>query len=350
VTGSKADQLNYALGNIGRLFPSNVDELTYVAVYDADSRPDPTTFLYVGVNARDIFEKKGVMPPAYQQVALYVRNFSKLPQNLRGMMLKLEALYQCRWSIGYELPNYISQNKMAPTSGTSTLRQLAAHRLSYLIGHGCFLRADVLRLVGGFPTYSMTEDLSLGNILSFLQTEIVPVPFLDYCEMPDTLGRLIKQSSLWFASSTSVFATLEYLEKSGVPYHKARALYLVCQRTVMHVAWSVGGLLLMFGLAASLLLFHSPTNLPLLFFGLTSCLSYATLGIAQTLLALRSVRALASRYWPMIFGTMDLRQYAGLIALSPIKAIMNCVGPVMFMALSITGKKHNVAHFKTERT
>ncbi len=351
INGNKASQLNYAVSMFEQLYPTIMDNNTYIGVYDADSRPDISTIAYIGWNASTTLAEFGEMPPAYQQVSLYIKNYLKLRKGIEGILLKLEGFYQTRWSLGYELPNYLRQDYLLSRSRINPILAFFGSRMCYMIGHGCFIRKDILSSVGGFPTYSPTEDISLGYILSYLKYPIRPVPFFDFCEVPESMIILFNQSKVWFATVASVYSTIKYIRMNKFHFEWFRVSYLTIQRTIMNAAWAIGGVLVLSSIIFSMYLPYY--QFIFLIFGIIIGLLYTVLGILSTLNVLRSLLECVHQkaYVDIIYSIFNNSELPLYLALSPIKAITNCIGPMLFFLDLIIAKFMSVtpSYKKTER-
>jgi len=348
--GNKASQLNFAIQELPKMFPTISEPKTYIGVYDADSRPDPHTTTYIGWNATLSQAEGFEFPPAYQQVSIYFKNFTKLPDTMEGILLKLEAIFQTRWSLGYELPNYFEQYINYTNPSKSKLQFLIDSRLNYFIGHGCFIRLDILHKVGGFPTYSATEDLSLGYILSLLKIPIKPIPFFDFCEVPISLKILVNQSKAWFATEMSIFLTVQFVKRNYSNVDWIRVIYLTFQRTIMNVSWALGGVLVLLSILISFLLPYYAKEF--FIFGVISGLSYTTFGIAYMIFFLKSFDSYRNNeYIQDFYKSMDWKAITLSLIYSPLKSIINCIGPLLFFySLLIAKVKHiKPVYLKTER-
>lgn len=348
IVGKKADQLNFALQEIDRLYLAPSADKTFIGVYDADSRPDVRTFEFIAWDVANSIQQKETMPQAYQQIPLYFKNFHTLARTFEGWLLRLEALYQTRWALGYEIPNYRSQTLLLNSS--LRVSSFWNSRLCYLIGHGCFLRLDIIRQVGSFPTYSPAEDLTLGNILSLLGIPIKTIPFFDLCEVPESLSILFHQSRVWFATSMTIFETIHRLQTSlKSRASETRAFYLALQRSIMHVSWAFGGIIFISCLLGSILI--DARAKIFLGLGVISGLTYTTVGIFTVIRSFRILDKLllgvSHREWEI-----SPADFLSFLVLSPLKAITNCIGPVVYFCYSLWSRitLSSQAYKKTERS
>jgi Glycosyl transferase family group 2 len=175
-TGVKSDQLNYAIKIIRGKEPTLLQKNTYIGVYDADSRSNLNTLKILSAKA-----KIDKFPFAYQQPMAYTLNYNSLPNSLDGFIMKGFALFQTRYSLGYEASLFIKNNN---------------NKMVYCMGHGLFIRADFLLKIGLFP--SPIEDTRFGHICSFLKVKVHLLPSLAVTEVTNKISKLIEQTSVWF--------------------------------------------------------------------------------------------------------------------------------------------------------
>lgn len=102
-----------------------------------------------------------------------------------GWILCANALRQTRWTFLHEIPRYF-KNKTDNIS------------LTHVVTHGLFIRLDVLKKVGYFPTDGFGEDLYLGFILRGFGYIVHPIPILENSDSPTTLNSMFRQKYVWF--------------------------------------------------------------------------------------------------------------------------------------------------------
>ena len=157
-TGTMAHQLNYALKDLDR------DDI--VGIYNIDSKPNIDTFKYV---LNNIGDRK-----VLQQVS-YFDNGHK------GIMKSAEN-WQNRWSIVYEMGKYLNSNKL---------------EFKYAIGHGLFMKKELLDNYGFFSEKDINEDNEFGYRLRINNIDIKPIPYLEKADFAKTIKIYIKQQSTW---------------------------------------------------------------------------------------------------------------------------------------------------------
>lgn len=187
-TGGQADQLNYAIGVI--LTENTLEESEiFVALYNADSRPHPQTFKWVSTLSIANPNQR-----IFQQSAIFLQNFSTMRLGngfIAEKLLQANAILQTRWTLAHEIPRILRQGYALRTW----------HRrlfLSHCVGHGLFLRKDVMRELRRLPTETLTEDLFVGFVLSLLGEPIQLVPVFESADMPYSLKSALLQKYVWF--------------------------------------------------------------------------------------------------------------------------------------------------------
>jgi len=170
--GRMAHQLNYAL--------EKLDKDSYIAIYNADSRPHKDTFKYA---SQMINQNKAEV---FQQPAIFIKNYDKLNSFLRA-----SAILQSRWTFAHEIARLLRQSIYS----NKLFRKYA---YAHVVGHGLTIKKGVLDEVGRFPTGTMTEDLFLGYLLRSKGHNIFPIPFLELADAPETLKGLWNQKYVWF--------------------------------------------------------------------------------------------------------------------------------------------------------
>jgi len=167
----KGAQLNEAISII--LKKTRDMEKVYLGIFDVDSRPSDSGLDYI------LRDKSN--PELYQMGVLYYNN------NPKNVLANANAIFQTRWTFCYEFPIIISNY---------TQRKIV--NLAYCLGHGLFIRGDYA-FHNKFSISTQTEDLAFGYYASFNNIFVKPVPFFDYCSVPNNLKDNIKQSARWFA-------------------------------------------------------------------------------------------------------------------------------------------------------
>jgi len=177
--GYMADQLNYMLDHLDAVLSQKIDlEKTYLALYNADSRPHPHTFDEV---KRKIAEGHKVI----QQYSYCMKNYNKLSPILRGF-----AIYQSNFELKTGWMNGILKSKFLYT---------------HVVGHGLFIELETLKNLGNFNTEFWCEDMYLGLQLKANRIEIKPLLALENVETPNSFTNLVRQNAVWFKTTSSFF-------------------------------------------------------------------------------------------------------------------------------------------------
>ena len=174
--GYMTNQLNYMLNNLNKIFNKQIDlKNTYLALYNADSRPSKQTFEEIKQNLKDVNK-------VIQQYSYCMENYDKLPYILKGF-----AIYQSNFEIRTGLINTFFKSNLLYT---------------HVVGHGLVIELETLKKLGNFNTTFWCEDIYLGLQLKFNNIEITPLLTLENMETPNALRKLIKQNSVWFKTTS----------------------------------------------------------------------------------------------------------------------------------------------------
>ena len=193
--GLMAHQLNYVLAK------TKLNNNSFIAIYNADSRPHPKTIEL-------FYEQLYNYPSAkiFQQSSVFLKNFDKLSTRSRlvNMFLKSSAILQTRWTFAHEFPRLLRQS----VSKSKLYKKLAN---AHVVGHGLIIQTKVLKKVGGFPTENVTEDLFLGYLLRSKGYSIYPLLSIEIAESPSTINSLWNQKYVWFWGPMKYWGYFKYL-------------------------------------------------------------------------------------------------------------------------------------------
>lgn len=185
--GKMVDQLNYAFDYILEFFSFDRKNL-FVAIYNADSKPNKQTFSAISKFSN---QSNGRV---FQQSALFFDNWHQI-ENSRGFFerkyLQANAVLQSRWTLAHEIPRFFRQSYFLK-------RWKRRMFLSHCVGHGLFLRGDLIKEIRKMPTGTVTEDLFFGYVLSLLSEPIQSVPVMEMAETPSAFSEALKQKYVWF--------------------------------------------------------------------------------------------------------------------------------------------------------
>lgn len=190
----KVGQLNYAFNYLRE------KGYTYLGVYDVDSRPELNVFMEINQE----LEKNIDLPDVFQQVSNYCNDLGDI-SGLTKIMAFSDAITQTKWALGFEYCIFSIYNWC--------VNKKLIRPLVYCIGHGCFVKCDFLKNVGGFPTHNKNDDLSLGYMCSVLGARIKPLRALDNCQIALGTSMTIKQYAFWYAGSARFADDIRYYSK-----------------------------------------------------------------------------------------------------------------------------------------
>ncbi|MGD8374230.1 MAG: glycosyltransferase family 2 protein [Candidatus Woesebacteria bacterium] len=191
--GRMSHQLNFAITKLGNILEPD----SLLTVYNADSKPHPLTFDWV--------LQKRVHDPTqqiFQQYGDYTKNING---KTNGILLSA-ALWQNRWALGFELSKVL---RSIPNVNNNYLLR----PLNYVIGHGLFMTRNFYDQSIGFSEIFHNEDAILGLEISFLRQKIMPLPFFDVSDTPDTIRSLYTQKIHWFFGPYQAFKYFSFLLK-----------------------------------------------------------------------------------------------------------------------------------------
>lgn len=243
--GVMSHQLNYAVDWYVNQTTANAEEILFV-VYNADSRPDPHTVSWV-LNTKDLLAKGNYYGPAiFQQFGHYVKNLGNFPEaHFPRGILQANAAWQSRWTLGFEVYNTLNQFQGGkPLVSTGMNKMKTIPRFNYCIGHGLFFDYGTYRMIGGFSENTMNEDAIFGLSAGYLGIPIIPIPYLEIADSPDTIRALVIQKSTWFWGPFQAFRYFRILLCTYPSARRIRGflrlLWLTCSLYVHAIQWAVG--------------------------------------------------------------------------------------------------------------
>jgi hypothetical protein len=203
--GRKAEQLNWALRP--EVLASVLEDASrdpsrvFVAVSDADSVPDPDTLRWI---AGEELAGRGAL--AYQGVTLSLANWEAL--DTRG---RICAIQQSSIFTRVSLARLINEPKRVRAieavarfvpgwlgRWVRPVLEFCFRRSQICLGHNQFVRLDILRALGGFPTRGATEDSTLGYMLGARAILIRALPMIELTDLPETKEKIIRQNARWY--------------------------------------------------------------------------------------------------------------------------------------------------------
>jgi len=316
IQGDKADQLNHAIYVLSITFPS---EDVFLATYDVDSRPDRETLRRVA----ERYLESNRNASAFQQYSIYLKNYSSL-----SPIMKCSAIYQTLWTFIYELPtasgqlDRLTRNQVSNQPHLARIMGCLKQRLVYCVGHGHFIKSSVLQAVGLYPTNMLAEDLLLGYRLSLRSIPIEPIWAFDVVDSPASMMDLIKQAARWFGGETNIRHI--YREaKSANPSLSGCMTFAYIARLYGIGCWLLGPMVFTF----FILVTTSAKAYALTTLGLVLGLLYSGAKFAVFFAMAHRMDALTKSDFKPKFGESIL-----VIALSPLRCLFNCLGPIYFVA------------------
>ena len=205
--GIMADQLNYVLNN----FKFKDEKNYYFSVYNADSIPNKDTIKEV---LETINEKN--RPKVIQQYSVPISNWNELSNLMKGF-----AIYQSNFELRYGLINSYFPKKLLYT---------------YVVGHGMYIRVDLLKQLGGFETKYWCEDIYMSYVLRVKDISINPIKTLEFMQSPKYLTILTKQNAVWFRTSFECLKMFKDVFKQNRKISASSIGWLI-QRVRMNLTW-----------------------------------------------------------------------------------------------------------------
>ena len=221
--GIMADQLNYVLSN----FEFKDEKNYYFSVYNADSIPNKNTIKEVlqTINKND-------SPKVIQQYSVPISNWNELSNLMKGF-----AIYQSNFELRYGLINSYLHNKLLYT---------------YVVGHGIYIRVDILKQIGGFETKYWCEDIYMSYVLRNKDISIYPIGTLEIMQSPQYLSILTKQNAVWFKTSFECLKIFKDVFKQNRKVNSNSIGWLI-QRIRMNITWLVLPLAFLYTIIISIL-------------------------------------------------------------------------------------------------
>ena len=205
--GIMADQLNYVLNN----FDFKNEKNYYFSVYNADSMPSQDTIKEV---LKTINENNN--PKVIQQYSVPISNWNDLSNLMKGF-----SIYQANFELRYGLINSYFPSQFLYT---------------YVVGHGMYIRVDILKQLGGFETKYWCEDIYMSCALRNENISIYPIKTLEIMQSPQYISILTKQNAVWFKTSFECLKIFKDVSKKDKKIHLNTIGWLI-QRIRMNITW-----------------------------------------------------------------------------------------------------------------
>lgn len=220
----RAAQLDMAVAWARDRFASAVEaEELWIGVYNADSRPHLDTF-------DELRSAIGTDPRVrvFQQLVDYV-----VPDREgTGAVAAGNAVLQTWWTLSH----YVARNERG-RDGDSLWSRTSPFST---FGHGEFIRADFLKMIGGFPRYAYADGLLLGWVARLAREPIGLLVNRDVAEVPRTGRDLILQQTAWLRGLLNFGVTVEWCREQGLLRLPASEVRLLRARHLaIPVAWGL---------------------------------------------------------------------------------------------------------------
>ena len=155
-------------------------------------------------------------PEIIQQYSYAFSNLGSLSFVMKGF-----ALYQSNFEIKYGLVNSLTFSNLLYT---------------YVVGHGLYIRLDVLEKIGGFDNKFWCEDIYMSSIIRNRNIKITPILNLENMETPKNVSVLIKQNANWFRTSNQWIKMIKNNLKKDKKISNSCKNWLF-QRVRMNLSW-----------------------------------------------------------------------------------------------------------------
>ena len=140
-----------------------------------------------------------------QQSAVYLENENSADCGVKSILLQSCGILQTRFVLSHELPRLRRQTRIAhefkfgkPSLG----RRLLGSEFALCVGHGLFIRYDLVGQLDNFSVSEYSDDLLWSFRLCIDHVPILPLPLLEAAESPTTVRSLIHQKKNWFLGYT----------------------------------------------------------------------------------------------------------------------------------------------------
>jgi hypothetical protein len=231
--GRRASQLNFALDAIARSASG------YVAVFDADARPDErlgSQFTAAAASG----------PSMIQQLQLPA--FIALAVHRRSALMCGQDLYALRRVLGIEYRRILLARWCRRRS--TALLCAAVRPMVYGVGSGLVVRVESLEEIGRFQ--EPHDDLAVGHRLSMAGAEIAVMPSVNIVEPYRDVASMARAfSSVAFGNAATV-ADYRHARKHPSTLGHGEQLLLLWRALVDGVLWATGPYLVLAALVACL--------------------------------------------------------------------------------------------------
>ena len=232
----RAAQLNMAVSDVRkRLHRGATASRVWVGVYNADSRPQASTFAELHHQA---CAEAGTR--IYQQLVDYV-----LPDRLGVSWVAAgNSVLQTWWTQSH----YWARNRRA----SAALHWWASTSPFSTFGHGEFIRLDLLDELGGFPGFAYADGLLLGWICRLMDERIGLLATRDRAEVPRNARDLLTQQRAWMQGLLNFGTTVRWARTRGrISLAGPEVALLRCQHLAIPLAWGLSTPAVMAGMTVA---------------------------------------------------------------------------------------------------
>jgi len=327
--GVMAHQLNYGVDRVVQ----GSDGQVLLGIYNVDSKPSPDAI--VRARAELLRDPRTVV----QQYAIYP--FAE-PTDLASAILSHVACWQTRWSLHFELGRTLWSKTLASSGARWQPVALIVRPLLYTIGHGLFLRPDCWHELSGFPEDEINEDAFLGLQLRLAGYRVQTIPYLEAALPPPSVGAYLRQQAVWFNGPARAWHYLArlMLGSSGRHIGRMRVASPTAARAALETfklwlpacAWAFGPWLI-FLVIPALALWQG---------------RYVALAVWFALLLWYCWGFHLLVHW--VYRLLGVKTGAPGGPVAAILAyLLHGVGPVMWLAASLSGRNGQSSKYKTAR-
>jgi len=236
-SGNMGHQLNYAITCLRN--EEDLAEDVLIGIYNADSVVDSKVLCWIS----DVYNQISNKMVIFQQYGIYNKNISEcndMPLFPAGILLS-NMLWQTRWSVGFEMAHALmGLGKFKSFEDwTEQFLRRDIYFLNYCIGHGLFFNIQVYDRIGGFEERTLNEDAAFGLNACLKNIPILPVPFLEKADSPNTVKSLYKQKIAWFFGPAQTFLYFRFVKESDeLSSKEKRRLFWLCIQLFEHaIRW-----------------------------------------------------------------------------------------------------------------
>jgi hypothetical protein len=232
-TGRRASQLNYALETI-----NPVGE--YVAVFDADARPDER----LGAQ----FTGAAVGKPAMIQ-QLQLPAVGAVAGRRRSALMSGQDLYALRRVLGIEYRRILIScwcRRRSPLLLCAAVRPMV-----YGVGSGLIVRVESLEEIGRFQ--EPHDDLAVGHRLSMAGAQITVLPSVNIVEPYHDVASMARAFSSVAFGNAATIADYQHARRHFSPLRRGEQRLLLWRALADGVLWAMGPYLVLAALGACLL-------------------------------------------------------------------------------------------------